>query len=49
MISFGMLRDVWAFHGFIFPNVKREFQSRYRGTQFGAFWVVAHPLVMIVI
>ncbi len=49
MISVGMLRDVWAFRGFITSNVKREFQSRYRGTQFGAFWVVAHPLAMIVI
>ena len=49
MISVGMLRDVWAFRGFILSNVKREFQSRYMGTQFGAFWVVAHPLTMIVI
>ena len=49
MISVGMLRDVWAFRGFILSNVKREFQSRYMGTQFGAFWVVAHPLAMIVI
>jgi lipopolysaccharide transport system permease protein len=44
-----MLRDVWAFRGFILSNVQREFQGRYRGTQFGAFWVVAHPLTMIVI
>lgn len=44
-----MLRDVWAFRGFIFHNVKREFQSRYLGTQLGAFWTVAQPLTMIVI
>lgn len=49
MISLGMLRDVWAFRGFITGNVKREFQSRYLGTQFGAFWVVVHPFTMIVI
>jgi lipopolysaccharide transport system permease protein len=49
MISLGMLRDVWAFRGFIISNIRREFQSRYLGTQFGAFWVVAHPLTMIVI
>lgn len=49
MISVGMLRDVWAFRGFIINNVKREFQSRYLGTQFGAFWNVAQPLTMIVI
>ncbi len=49
MISVGMLRDVWAFRGFIISNVKREFQSRYLGTQFGAFWNIAQPLTMIVI
>lgn len=49
MISVGMLRDVWAFRGFILGSVKREFQSRYSGTQFGMFWLVAHPLTMILI
>jgi len=27
MISFGMLRDVWAFRGFMAGSIKREFLS----------------------
>lgn len=49
MISIGMLRDVWAFRDFILSSVKREFQSRWSGTQFGPFWIVAHPLANIFI
>jgi len=49
MISIGMLRDVWAFRDFMWSSVKREFQSRWTGTQFGAFWIVAHPLATILI
>ncbi|MFZ3048096.1 MAG: ABC transporter permease [Desulfatirhabdiaceae bacterium] len=30
-------------------SVKREFQSRWTGTQFGPFWIVAHPLANILI
>jgi len=49
MISIGMLRDVWSFRGMIWSSVKREFQSRWTGTQFGPFWLVAQPLATIVI
>ncbi|HRD32791.1 MAG TPA: ABC transporter permease [Rhodocyclaceae bacterium] len=49
MISMGMLRDLWAYRGFIKGAVRREFQSRYLRTQFGVFWVIAHPLAMITI
>ena len=49
MISVRMLRDVWSFRSFITGSVKREFQTRYRGTQFGAFWIVAHPLAQILV
>ncbi len=49
MISMGMLRDVWAFRDFMRSSVKREFQSRWTGTQFGPFWIVAQPLANIVI
>lgn len=44
-----MLRDLWSYRGFIHGAVQREFQSRYLRTQFGVFWVIAHPLAMIVI
>ena len=44
-----MLREVWNFRDFIRGSVKREFQSRYQGTQFGMFWVIAQPLAMILV
>ncbi len=49
MISLGMLREVWSFRGFVFGSVKRELQSKYTGTQLGAFWIVAQPLSMILV
>ncbi len=49
MISIRMLRDVWAFRGFILESVKREFRSRYLGTQMGFLWTIIQPLAMIVI
>jgi len=44
-----MLRDVWAFRGFISASVKREFHARYRNTQFGFLWTIIQPLAMITI
>src|SRR5450759_878347 len=49
MISVGMLRDVWAFRGFIRGSIRREFQTRWQGTQFGPVWIVANPLATILI
>ncbi len=49
MISMGMMRDVWSFRDFMKSSVQREFQSRWTGTQFGPFWIVAHPLANILI
>jgi lipopolysaccharide transport system permease protein len=45
----GMLRECWAFRGFILASVKRDFVSRYLGTNLGFFWAVAQPLAMILI
>lgn len=45
----GMLRECWEFRDFIFASVRREFVSRYLGTQLGFFWAVAQPLAMIAI
>jgi len=44
-----MLRECWDFRGFILTSVKRDFVSRYLGTQFGFFWAVAQPLALIII
>ena len=45
----GMLRECWQFRDFIFASVKRDFVSRYLGTQLGFFWAIAQPLAMILI
>ena len=45
----GMLRECWDFRDFILASVKRDFVSRYLGTQLGFFWAIAQPLAMIAI
>ena len=45
----GMLRECWDFRDFILESVKRDFVSRYLGTQLGFFWAIAQPLAMILI
>jgi len=45
----GMLRECWDFRGFIAASVKRDFVSRYLGTQLGFFWALAQPLAMILV
>lgn len=45
----GMLRECWEFRDFIMASVKRDFVSRYLGTQLGFFWAIAQPLAMILI
>lgn len=49
MISRASLREIWRFRGFIAESVKREFNSRYAGTQFGFLWSIFQPLAMILI
>lgn len=44
-----MLKALWAYRGFILGSVKREFQSKYRNSLFGAAWTVINPLAMIVV
>jgi lipopolysaccharide transport system permease protein len=43
------LKALWAYRGFIFGSVKREFQARYRNSLLGASWTVINPLAMIVV
>lgn len=44
-----MIKPLWAYRGFILGSVKREFQSKYRNTMFGAAWNVLQPLAMIIV
>lgn len=44
-----MLRTLWDYRSFIFGSVKREFQSKYRNSLFGAAWTVINPLAMILV
>lgn len=46
---FGVLSGPWAYRGFIFGSVKREFQSKYRNSLLGAAWTVIQPLAMIIV
>lgn len=45
----GFLRDIVAFRSFIFANVRREFQVKYRNSLLGAAWTVISPLAMILV
>ena len=44
-----LLRAIWAYRGFIFGSVKREFASRYRNSMLGASWLVLQPLAQILV
>ena len=44
-----ILKPLWAYRGFIFGSVKREFQSKYRNSMLGAAWTVINPLAMILV
>lgn len=43
------LRRLWQYRGFVLGSVGREIRLRYRGSLFGASWLVFTPLVMIAI
>jgi lipopolysaccharide transport system permease protein len=49
MISLSMFSGVWRYRGFVIGSVKREFQSKYRNSLFGAAWTILQPLAMIVV
>jgi lipopolysaccharide transport system permease protein len=44
-----LLRGAWRFRDFIVASVRREFASRYLGTQLGVFWPIVHPLALVII
>jgi len=45
----GFLRPLWAYRGFIYGSVKREFQSKYRNSMLGVAWNILNPLAMILV
>ncbi len=49
MISGTMFAGIWRYRGFILGSIKREFQSKYRNSLFGAAWTIFNPLAMIVV
>ncbi|ATQ75371.1 MULTISPECIES: ABC transporter permease [Massilia] len=49
MISLSMFSGVWRYRGFVLGSVKREFQSKYRNSLFGAVWTVLNPLAMVIV
>jgi lipopolysaccharide transport system permease protein len=44
-----LLRGAWRFRDFIAASVKREFASRFVGTQLGFLWSIVHPLALVLI
>jgi lipopolysaccharide transport system permease protein len=49
MSAFDAARAAWRYRDFVVASVKREFASRYLGTQLGFFWAIAQPLALILI
>lgn len=46
---FRIFKSTWAYRGFIFGSVKREFQAKYRSSMLGALWTIINPLAMITV
>jgi len=43
------INRLWAYRGFIWQSVKREFTLRYHDSILGAVWIIVNPLAMILI
>ncbi len=44
-----MFRALWAYRGFVLGAVRRELETRYRGSLLGALWLVLQPLAQILV
>ena len=44
-----LLSRLWAYRGFIYASVAREFEMRYRNSLLGVVWTFLNPLAMIFI
>lgn len=40
---------LWAYRGFVFGSVGREFQSKYRNSILGVAWTILNPLAMVTV
>jgi homopolymeric O-antigen transport system permease protein len=45
----GRAKALWAYRGFVFGMVARDFRGRYLGSALGACWAVLNPLAQILI
>lgn len=45
----GRLRALWAYRGFVFGMVARDFRGRYLGSLLGSSWAVLNPVAQILI
>lgn len=45
----GRLQALWAYRGFVFGMVARDFRGRYLGSLLGASWAVLNPVAQILI
>lgn len=44
-----MLLAVWTYRYFIVSSIKTEFKSRFSRSRFGGFWMILHPLALVLI
>lgn len=44
-----LIRELWAYRGFICSSARREFQSKYTNSLLGFAWNVINPLAMILV
>ena len=44
-----LLLRLWAYRYFIVSSIKTEFKSKIARSKFGAFWVIMHPLALVLI
>ncbi len=45
----GLFKTILLYRGFIFGNIKREFQTKYQNSLLGAAWNIINPLSMIIV
>ncbi len=45
----GIILAVWAYRFFILSSIKTEFRSKFVRSKLGGFWLVLHPLALVLI
>ncbi len=49
MFVINIAKSLYHYRGFIFGNMKREFQTKYQNSLLGAAWNIINPLSMIIV